>query len=412
MLVRILLNPFGEGGGTPQAQPAAQSAAPAQQSQDPGPQRGSPERLPVSPSSSNSGTRDFTFSGNEPDAGDALGQPQGQANQGQPRQAPAPTDPNLAPGQAAAASEWQSIRDAASGLGYQFPAHIQDDRAALQHMIHQQQQRDYHSQLGQRLAPHAQDLQQFFTQKQAPAQSAAPPRKPWEAPQFDKRWVNLVEQDPASGLYLSKPGVPPEIGQKVTEYAEWRAKFDENPATAMNEMVREAAREEAKALYQQQYQEQQTQGAARDIVRQNAEWFYAKDQSGNPVRDWQGNPTPSPAGLNYLRHLQLARSYGVHDPRAQDALAKQGMQAEWAQQQYKQQQGQQQAASPGAQFATQQTSTNPMAALSPQSRAAQPHNVEDDVDDLQQLKMALRRNVKAAGITDDDFRKQHSFNGE
>lgn len=411
--------------------PITEGAGQLQSSQavdDPGPAKGSPERSQVSPPSSQ-GSRDFLFNGSEPEPTPNPSANPGQVQTGLPAQgnrAPAPTDPNLAPqtqaqGQASAAAtaaQWQSIRDAAQGLGYRFPAHIQDDHGALQHMIHSLQQRDYHAQLGQRLAPHAPQLQQmlatnpqqFGFQGQV-QQQAAPTRQAWEAPEFDKRWLSLVEQDPQTGMILAKPGVPVEIGQKVQNYMEWKDKYDANPSAMMNEMVRQAAREEAQTLYQQQFQQQSTQRAAQDIIKTNSTWLYLKDNAGRPVPDWQGQPQLSPAGQSYVRHLQSARSMGVSDPAHQDRLAKQAMQNEYYA--YQAQQSQAAAANPaGAQFSQQTTNTAPHQGMTPQQRAAQTHvaNTDEGIDDLTLLKQSMRKNMQSAGLTDADIMNQFSFN--
>lgn len=430
---RILFAPGGpndqSGGGGLQS---SQVSAPAPASDDipAGPAKGSPERMPVSPGASQ-GPRDFTF--NQGGNDDFLntnqgGLPQTQVQSGpqsggQQRQAPpTPTDPNLAPNtqtQAQAAAQWQSIRDAAGGLGYRFPGHVTDDSAALQYMIHQLQQRDYHTQLGQRLAPMAPQIQQMLGQNggqftgQLQQQNQPPARKAWEAPEFNKQWLNLVEQDPQTGMILAKQGVPYEIATKVQAYLDWKDKYDANPSAVMNDMVREAAREEASTLYQRQFQEQQTRQVAQSIVTQNSAWFYAKDAGGNPILDWQGNPQPSPNGLAYLRQLRNVQQAGITDPRQQDFYAKQAMQVEYYQAQARAAQQQQQNGGQVAQqFAGQVVNTNPHAALSPQSRAAQPGNVEPEFeDDLGALKAAMRQNIKAAGITDEDFQRQATFGG-
>jgi hypothetical protein len=418
MIFRILLNPFATGGGAASAAPAPAPSAPSPEPQ--GPPAGSPERMPVSPASSQ-GPRDFDFHERGESNPAAPAQTQGQVQSGpqggniapaRPA-APAPTDPNLAPNTQGtgtpAPAQWQSIREAAGNLGFRFPGQVQDDGQALQYLIHQLQAQNHYAQLGQRFA--ASQVDQFGRpQAQAPAAPAAPQRKAWEAPEFNQKWLSLVEFDQSTGMYLSKPGAPPWVGEKVQAYSEWKERYDANPAAVMNEAIREAAREEAQTLYRTEFQQQQTRSQAAKIVSDNAPWFYAKDQAGQRARDWQGNPVPTPAGLRYLHHLQALQQAGVTNPVQQDQWAKQAVMNEWYGQQAQAQQQQSQANGPASTFAQNQPNTNPLSGLSPQSRAAQPHNVEPEgTDDLAELKAAMRKGIKQAGITDDDFMRQHVF---
>lgn len=421
-LFRILFNPIatdGGGQGTPEPQPQA----------------GSPERSQLSPPSSQ-GPRDFDFH-DRPDFGaptpTPAGNPSPQAQTGpggqgfrtgQGNPAPVPTDPNLAPNSQAAAADtqaqWQSIRDAAAAIGHRFPEHIQDDRAALQHMVHQLQQRDYYSQLGQRLAPQANQIQQYLAQQQGQQgpgqfgspQPPSPQRKAWEAPEFNQKWLGLVDQDPATGMWLSKAGAPAWVGEKVQAYADWKEQYDKNPVQHQMEAFREAAREEAQRLYQTEFQQQAVQRESQSIVQEISPWFYARGNDGQPVLDWQGQPQPSPAGMAYLRELQRAKAAGITRPTEQHRYAYQGLQYQAMMQQQRAAQQAAAAGNPGAQLGTHQANTNPIAGLSPQSRQNQPHNVEPDVeDDVYALRSEMLKQIRQAGITDADFRKQGVFEG-
>ena len=319
---------------------------------------------------------------------------------------PTPTDPNQAAGAgapAAAPANFQSIRDAAREYGYDFGQDVTDDRMALQKLIAQanaNRQADYYAQVGQRLVPHAQQFQEYLAAKNQPQQPEG--RKPWEAPPFDQRWASMVTQDPQTGIYLSKPGVPSEIGKAVNEYADWKQKFDENPASVINDMVKVRAREEAMAIYQEQNAIQQQQQAAQSIVNQNASWFYAQDQSGRRIMDQSGRPTPTPAGAAYLRHLGTVRSAGVTNPVQQDALARQLLAGEYAAMNVQRTTQQQQAAGFPAQQQIQQTNTNPLQALPPQQRAITQGATEPGQEGLS-LFERLQKNFQAGGITDAAF---------
>ena len=134
-----------------------------------------------------------------------------------------PADPNnrvqhttAAP---ATADEWTSIREAAKQAGFDFGHGVDDDEAALNMLLQRAQasrQQSMYEQLGRQLAPRAAELQQFLAGRQA-APAAAPARKPWEAPEFDRRWASLVDRDPNTGLFFSKPGTPP----RAVSFSDW-----------------------------------------------------------------------------------------------------------------------------------------------------------------------------------------------
>lgn len=324
-----------------------------------------------------------------------------------------PTDPNqranlAQPGQAQpTADQWQSFRDvAASQYGYQFPSDVQDDSAALRHLIQQAgaaRQSDFYSQLGRSLAPHAQGVQQYL-QTQQQQQAAPPTRQPWEAPEFDPRWVSLVERDPASGIFTSKQGVPHEIAQKVNAYAEWKDGFDKNPSAVISGMVKAEASRIAQETFREQYAVHQRQAQIGSIVEQNASWLYAQDQAGQRiVNQATGQYVPSPLGARYIHHVDQLRRAGVVDPRQQDMLAKNLVQGEAAVHAY--QQGQAaagQAANPQTAQAVGRPPVNPGQALTPQQRQVTPGATEPTGTGLSLAEM-LRQGMAAEGVTDADF---------
>src|SRR5262249_15122584 len=148
------------------------------------------------------------------------------------------------PAQAQQQAQWQSIRDAAAQYGHVFGPDVQDDQAALVQLLQiarQNRQADYHAQLGRQLLPHADQIRDFLGQQRQAQQAPAAPR-PWEAPEFDQRWLALVDRDQATGLYVAKPGVQHEIAAKLNRFVEWKTEFDRNPGAVLNGMVEERAR--------------------------------------------------------------------------------------------------------------------------------------------------------------------------
>jgi hypothetical protein len=302
-------------------------------------------------------------------------------------------------------NDWQSIREAARAYGYDPGQQFGDDRQFLIHLLQQAQnnrQADFYARLGQQIAPHAQQFQTYLQQQQAPAQPQGP--QPWEAPEFDERWVNLVDRDPATGVFLAKPGVPAEIAQKVNAYADWKAKFDRNPAQVINGMVEQRAKAIAADVVREQLQAQTREQTIGQIVAENRSWIYQLDAQGAPtINPMTGQPVVTPTGARYLHHLQAVRSMGVTDPRHQDSLAKNLVRAEFA---AAQQAGNQAAATQAANPQTRQAATmpnlNPLQAQPPAQRRTNPAATEPSPAG-KSLRELLQEDFAAEGVTDADF---------
>jgi hypothetical protein len=309
-------------------------------------------------------------------------------------------------GQAAQQSseQWQSIREAASAYGYDL-SQYQDDRAALAHLIQSAQaarQANVYAQLGQQLAPHAQQIQTYLQQQQQPAQQAP---NPWEPPEFDERWLGLVDRDPATGLFVGKTGVPHEIVAKVNSFAQWQQKWSTQGPQMVEQMVDRRVGDVVARAVQEQLARYQRSQAVDQIVAQNSAWIYQRDQQGNVVRDHQGNPLPTPQGVRYAQHVRSLQQHGVMDPRAQDQLARQLVAGEYAL--AAGQQGQ--AAAPPAQqqnaLVSGRQQVNPLQTRPQPARAATPGVTEASTEG-KSLSELLREELDKAGITDVDFEPQ------
>lgn len=325
-------------------------------------------------------------------------------------QAPRPADPNQAAGVQPAATQQQTaqpaqpqytgIRQVAQQFGLDV-SQFADDGSFFNHLLQQagqNRQADYYAQLGRQLAPHAQGIQGYFAQQQQ--QQAAPQAAPsWQAPEFDERWAALVERDPATGIYLPRPGAPPEVAAKVNAYVEWKKKFDLNPASVLNGMVESRASEIARQQVAEQFAVHNRNQAISEIASANTPWLYQRDAAGrqvtNPVT---GQRAVTPVGAAYLSNLQVLQRSGVTDPRTQDQLAQQLTRAQFAQG------GGQQ--TPAAQFQQQQATNapnqNPLQALAGLERANTPGATEPSATGMGLSEM-LRQAMAANGVTDNDF---------
>lgn len=381
-LYRLLLDPLAESGGGGVA-PAAPVETPDIEPVNGGPERGD-MTLVETPAAT-----------------------QGQATPVPSQQRAVATDPNIAAGQAqpqAPAAAWRGILDVGRERGFQFDPTVTNDQQALDYLLRQAgqvRQQDAYAQLGQQLAPHTAKIQQYLRQQGQPAQPATPTRQPWEAPEFDKRWGSLVDQDPTTGLYTSKQGVPHEIAQKVNAYVEWKDKYDANPAAVLNQMVEAKATEIAQRIYQQQSGVQQREASINQIVQENHSWLYQRGPDGNVVTDYQGRPMPTPHGAAYIQQLQVVRNMGVTDPRQQNQLAIQLVRGQLAEAAANAQHAPGGAQIPPTHLQA-QPNVNPLQALSGQQRAATPGATDPSTAGMS-LREIMMAEMRREGVTDADI---------
>jgi hypothetical protein len=307
-----------------------------------------------------------------------------------------------------------TIRDAAQQLGFSFgPQAPQDDYTALAQLVNQARQAqqlseqlrqaDVYRQLGQHLAPKAQQLGQFLQQQEAPK-----PR-PYEPPPFDKRWAELVERDPRTGVFVSKPNVPPAVAEAANAWADWQSRFMENPAEVLRPLIEDRAGEIARQVIHQemgQYQQQQT---IFRLAQANADWAYTKDAQGRFVTDpatgqWQ----LTPAGSHYVALVRDLAQMGVADPVHRDQLARQLVSQQLAAQPpaapSEAPKRQEQALGKG------RPNRNPLQALSSLEREQNPLADEPDRKTLS-MRDRLSRAFEEENITDKDFQAANAFYG-
>lgn len=391
MLFRLLLEPNQESGGSPGGFEPAYVAGSSPEAPNLG-----------SVSSHQSDVNPDSFRPSTPEAGSTQGSTGGQPQTGIPGSAPA-----LGSGQpaGAGAGNWQSVREAASAIyGYDL-SQFNDDRSALAHLIQQAQaakQRDYYADLGRQIAPRAGEIRQFLSNQQQ-HQNQPKQRQAWEAPEFDPRWQALVDRDESTGMYLSKPGVDPEIARKVNEYANWRTNFDRNPAEVLNGMVESRAREIARQVSDEQFRGYREQQEVSSILSQNASWLYQTDEQGRPITNpATGRPMASAMGQRYMTHVENLTRSGVTDPATQNMMAKQLLQGELATLRLQQLEQGAAANNPQSRQAVSRPNVNPAQTVEP-SRIGQVAGATEPDQRGQSLRDRLAMAFQAEGITDSDF---------
>ncbi len=393
--MRLLLDPTSvDGGGSA---PAAAPASPASQ-------------VPAADLAGD--LPSFNPSSTDPSAGSSTAAPvagglSGAQPAGAGRPVATPADPNNRAGasaQTAQTQDWQSIREAAARFGYGQISQYQDDEAALVHLIQQAQraqQSDTYAQLGRQIAPHLSDFQAYRAQQATAAQQAqaAQAAAAYMPPEFDERWLGLLERDPATGLFYGKPGTPVGIVDAANKRLEWQDRFSKNPI----QFFEQYAQDKVAPLIQKQVQQQlaayQQSQEVDSILASNFQWLYQHDQTGRPIAGANGQYVPTPAGQLYIQQVSALSQAGVRDPRMQDQLARQLVAGVLAQGQAQQRQ----AAAPQVQGrqALARPNVNPQQARSPQERAQL--NVQEPSNEGLSLADMIRRDLDSGGVTDADF---------
>ncbi len=225
-------------------------------------------------------------------------------------EAPAPTQTPSA--------EWQGVRDYARSQGIELP--FADDGAALQALLQSHRQaseRDYYSELGRRVAPHSSQWADYLRQRQQATRAPqAPP--PWQGPEFDKAWLQLVERDETTGRLRSKAGYDPTIAEKVEAYASWREGFLESPEKVIAPLIEERARQ----LIEARFAEHGERSTADRLVAESAPWMFQADPQGAPVFTPQGQRQLTPEGVLYARAADSLWRGGLRDVRQIHGIAR------------------------------------------------------------------------------------------
>jgi hypothetical protein len=320
--------------------------------------------------------------------------------------APEPAPQQQPQADEAIASDFVSIRDAASGLGYDMSSYDDDDSAlrALVTKANESTQSAQLAQYGQRYVEHAADFEEFLKQQQAQQQQKATPQAPkfWEPPAWDPGWLSQVEVDQQSGRIVPRAGSgSPELVQRVERYLQFRKdqqeKFWGNPFEFIKPYVEHVVQERASNLTTQQLQQYQEATSARSFVEQNKQMLFVSDPAGNPVLDAVGRMQFSPEGKVFYGFVEQAHQWGM--PIA-------------AQQEYAMNQLRAHKATTGQNAGQQQSAGNAQmkkdflmgaAAATHQPNAGGAVGANGSQNPNMPFRDRLRANLKAAGVTDADM---------
>ena len=195
--------------------------------------------------------------------------------------------------------------------GYQVAMKRQQEMEAMQQQMQMQQPQ--------------QPMEEYYEEEE---------EEEYGAPEIDESWLNLVEQDPATGRFVVKAeyigSVDPSVAEKVNEYAEWRqsrsnALIDDPMQTLVDSGLEEYVQERIDQALNQNISSYDTRRQAEQWVASNSEVLYVTDPSTGQARvdPRTGQPLLTPIGQSLQDTHVALRNQGMYDPvqRHQVALA-------------------------------------------------------------------------------------------
>lgn len=238
-------------------------------------------------------------------------------------------DPGLASAaqtQTQAAAAGMSVRDFLRGQGLDL-SHLQDDHAALSHLTlayRQAQEAQRWAPYAQQYAQHQEAFQNYLRQQQAQMQQPQAAQSWWKAPEFDPAWRHQMQRNSVTGQLEPIPGAPADIVDKyhaaVQHQQKFLDKFAFDPMGAIKPGIEEVAQQIAMQVVQQHLGQFQQRSQAEQLINQNADWLYQKDQGGNfvygPSYQRTGKPELSQTGRMYANHVAALEQGGVRDQTA------------------------------------------------------------------------------------------------
>lgn len=301
------------------------------------------------------------------------------------------------------AQQWTGVREALKSLGVDLTGQFQDDQGALAHMAvayRQSQQMQPFVPYLQQYAQYGEQFQGWLRQQQQAAQQPAQPA--WKPPEYDPRWVNMVQRNTVTGQLEPAPGAPPDVVQKLQAAEAHRRGFLEKlPFDPMGAMrgagMEDIIRQEAQRIVQEQLGAYTAQQQATSFIAENTGWLHARDAQGQAVRDpMTGRQALSEWGqrfAGYLRELEPRYGAAAAQNMALTAIQRDFLYAK-----------QQAAAAPGAAAAAGQTANEQFLQQAAASR--QPNNALAGAGlptqtPARTLRERLAANMKANGYNGD-----------
>ena len=199
-----------------------------------------------------------------------------------------------------------------------------DDDAILGELVNRYAQaRQLEQQLQQQQAAaqyyyqQVQHAQQQQAQPQAPA-AAVPEKAKWNAPEYDPRWLSLVERD-EQGRLIPVPGAAPDLPQKIQNYANWKQeqeqKFWSDPAGFMRDQLSDSMREIAREVAVENVTAARNEQLGNQVFMDNRHWLQVSDANGQPAFDTTtGQPLFTEEGQRAIAYARQIMDRGLANP--------------------------------------------------------------------------------------------------
>jgi hypothetical protein len=207
-----------------------------------------------------------------------------------------------APSQVSQPAASPSFRDRLGKLGID-TSRFADDEAAFAGLgshLEQVRAQEQFARLGQQAYPQWTEFQKWQkVQQEAAAAEAAKKNQWWNPPEWDEKWLEGVERDPATGELRPKQGFDPVLPSRIQAYRAFQQQMLHNltkdPIATLKPGLEPLVRQLAAEIVQQHLQGYSQQTNIQQIVQQN-EWLYEKEADGRFKMGPQGGKVLSLAG--------------------------------------------------------------------------------------------------------------------
>lgn len=185
--------------------------------------------------------------------------------------------------------------------------------------------------LGQEVYPHLDSFRKWQAEQAKAAQQ--PQRSEPEVdplaellpalPEYDETWEKAVTRDPETGEVTGVlPWAPPDLAQKVREFEAAninRARMIvQNLPAIIDLRAEQIARKIAAEVSEQRFGVEHQSNFVQQVISQNDEWLYARDDKGNKVPGFNGFPQLSERGNQFAMYVKESyEELGITDPAKQ-----------------------------------------------------------------------------------------------
>lgn len=302
--------------------------------------------------------------------------------------------------------------------------HFNDDQSAAQYVaqaLTRSRDDTQYATYGRQVADKWDDVQKFLKQQEEQQKAQKEAEKPWHAkfwqpPEWNQEWQSMVQQDDR-GNWVPVPGAPPGVAAKYSEYRAFRQqqaeKLMQNPYAFFEEPIKHLAQQVAQEQFQKMTAEREAQSFTSSWVKDNSDWLFAKDATGQPIQDPVTRQNVlSPHGIKFKEYVNDAKDrMGITSPQGQQEWALQKVQLEYAVEELKRLQSASATPPPGVPV-TPAAPVNPREAANASilkttpkraASAATPASNANPPQTQLSLRQRLSKTFKDNGITSDDL---------